>query len=185
MERASNAMTSQIEPSHPNVTGIVAAVSTLRFDLGVPVNVIEGGRHIEIAYHSTSQDVATILDALLSQSPDYRWSLVTDRYVVYPTDPVWDRVVTAVNIKATARYDAAMQYLTVVRNQIAELSDLIGVVMKGDPRSPVFVEPVFLSPQAPIVSHLVQLLGTNGRIAFTIERALSGKRVLHFENVRA
>jgi hypothetical protein len=79
--------------------------------------------------------------------------------------------------------EAATQFVTQVRARVPELADLSEPPMLGDPRSPVYAQPVSLSPDGSILQHLVALLEPDPRIVFTIERTLFGDRVLHFGRV--
>ena len=150
---------------------------------GVPVNVIVSDERVESGWSTTGQSVAEALDSLVAQVGGYRWRMIMGRYVLYPSDPVWDSNVSEITIVGVPRFDAATQYLAAVRRQIPALDDLVGALLRGDPRAPAYAEPVSLNRESSIVAHLVEVLGTNDQLAFIIERALSGKRVLHFQQV--
>jgi len=55
--------------------------------------------------------------------------------------------------------------------------------LKGNLHAPIYSEPVSLQFKASIIEHLVELLGTDDQLAFTVEWASSDRRVLHFERV--
>jgi hypothetical protein len=177
---------SQGYPSHRNSGGtIINLIRELRDTSGVPVNVIVSDEQIRVSCSTTGQDVAAVLEALVAQTARYRWRTITGHYVLYPSDPVWDSKISGIAIRSVPRLDAATQYVTAVRSQIPALADLVEPPMKGDSRAPVYTEPVSLPLETSIVTHLVELLGTNDQLAFTIERARSGQRVLHFQQVTA
>jgi len=163
-------------------SSISSFVGQLRNRSGVPVNFIES-EDVVLYWPSTDQDVAAILDALVMQTDHYRWRTVGERYVLYPRDPVWDSSVSRVDIRDVARLDAATRYVAVVRSQIPALEDLLPPVLLGDPRAPIYAERVSLSPESSVVGHLVELLGMNRRLAFTVEHVQSGQRALNFWQV--
>jgi hypothetical protein len=106
------------------------------------------------------------------------------RYVLYPQDPIWDLEGPPVTIAYRPRLEAAGEYVVALRHHIPGLADLVEPPLKGDPRAALYTAPVSVTPKTPILEQLVQLLGSNERLAFTIERAATGRRVLHFVNLR-
>jgi hypothetical protein len=162
--------------------GAVAGfVRGLRGAGGVPVNFIRADEEVEIGARPGGVGVDEALDWLVAQTARYRWDEIGGRYVLYPADDVWQSVVSGIEIKDVPRLDAASLYTDAARAQVAALADLAGPVMKGDPRSHVFTDPVSLRPSATVLEHFVELLGDDERLAFTVERSLSGVRVMHFE----
>lgn len=147
----------------------------------MPVSAIESDEPVDVEI--AARDVREALDALCTQAESYRWRTVMGRYVLFPADSVWESEISGVAIADVPRLDAATRYVIAVRSQISALEDLVEPPIKGDPRAPVYTEPVTLSRESSILAHLVELLGTNEQLAFTVERARSGKRVLHFEQV--
>jgi len=162
---------------------VVGMIQELRDTTGVPVNVVESDEPVVVTWHVAGQDPVVALETLAAHTNAYRWRRVLGRYVVYPTAPEWESEIARIRIVQVPRNEAALQYVAEVRSQLAALGDLVAGLIKGDPRSPVYTEPVTLSPRAPILQHLVELLGSNSQLAFTIERAKSGARLLHFEQV--
>jgi hypothetical protein len=184
MERKMRDMAAQAGPPHTNPRDAVAdVIRQLRDTLRVPVSFIQSDEQVETNWTTTGQEAATTLITSVTQTGLYRWRMIMGRSVLYPVDPVWDHKIMGIAITGVPRLDGAMQYTTAVRSRIPALDDLGGPPMKGDPRSPVYEAPVSLSPEASLIEHLVELLGTNKHLVFTIERGPSGRRVLHFQEV--
>ncbi len=128
-------------------------------------------------------DTEAVLDALVSQAPAYVWAEVAGHYVLYPRAAVWETRVGGVQINAVPRLEAATQFVVHARAAVPELADLSEPPMLGDPRSPVYTEPVSLPLAGTILEHLAALLGPAPRTVFTVERSPFGERVLHFDRV--
>lgn len=160
-------------------------IHQLRATYGVPVNFIESDERVEVSLPTISENVAASLDAVVGQTKKYRWRTVVGRYIVYPSEPVWDTRVSGIAITEVPRLDAATQYITAIQSQIHALEDLVAPPMKGDPRAPVYTAPVSLHSESSVLEHLVELLGTSERLVFTIERSPSNHRVMYFEQLAA
>jgi hypothetical protein len=158
-------------------------VRTLREQRRLPVSFIEADERSDVSVPEAGDDVEAVLDALTSQAPVYRWSKVAEHYILYPRAAVWDTWISGVQIANVPRLEAATQFVARVRAAVPELADLSEPPMLGDPRSPVFTQPVSLPPEGTIAQHLAALSGPDPRVVFTIERSRFGDRVLHFERV--
>ena len=158
-------------------------VRELRGAGGVPINFIRADEEVEVSARMDDAGADEALARLVAQTDRYRWERVEGRYVLYPADDVWRSVVSGVDIKQVPRLEAASLYADIVRGQISALGDWAGPVQKGETRSPVFTDRVSLSPSASVLVHLIELLGTDERLAFTIERGRAGPRVMHFERL--
>jgi hypothetical protein len=122
-------------------------------------------------------DDQTVLDDL-----GYRLEAIGGRRTLRPNDTVWDKTVTGVEIVDVPRADAAHAYALEARQQVRELDEagFAGGVVRGDPREPMFTDLVTLSREARVVEHLVELLGQDADLVFTVEPASLGL-LLSFE----
>lgn len=164
-------------------TSLIDAVRQFRKTSGVALNAIEADTEERACWPSVGHDVEATLEDLIAQQGHYRWRMLMGRYVIYPTDSVWDGRIAGIAITGRPRLDAATQYVKAVRGQVPALRDLLEPPIKGDPRSPVYTEPVSLRSEAPILIHLMELLGWNKALAFTIQWTQSGRRILHYQEV--
>jgi hypothetical protein len=166
----------------PGLT-IPQAVRTLRRTFLRSINFVTlvSSGAVELPPSATSLEAA--LDSLIQQTDDYRWAIIRGHYVFYPTEPIWDEVISGVVITSSPRIDAATEYIELVHDLLPPLSNLQPPVILGNPGAMLYAERVSLSNAAPLVEHLVELLGTNVTLAFAIEPALSGVPVLNFERI--
>jgi hypothetical protein len=146
---------------------------------GAAVSVVVGGEPPEPP--SPGGDPGAVLERLVARQPAYRWDRLRGHYVVFPADDVWRRRVTVAI--AGPRADAAERLLAELGHALPELGDLAGVVVKGDPASPVFAAPARVDGEDSVVGHLAALLGDDGALALALEPGPAGARVLHFQRV--
>jgi hypothetical protein len=165
------------------VDAVSRFVRTLRDTWHMPVSFIQANDESDEIRVRASEHMQTMLDALISQAPVYRWSHIVEHYVVYPRTRIWDAQVGDVQIANVPRLKAATQFILQARAAIPELADLSEPPMLGDPCSAVYSQLVSLPPTTSILEHLVALLGPDPRIVFTVELTRFGDRVLHFDRV--
>jgi hypothetical protein len=111
----------------------------------------------------------------------FRRAWIRDREVLYPDDAAWEARVTGIQIERVPRYEAAESYTEEARRQVPDLARLLIGALKGDPRSPVYSDPVSLSSEASVLEHLVELLGDDPELVFVIEPGGEDRLLLHFE----
>jgi hypothetical protein len=107
--------------------------------------------------------------------PTFELLVVKDRVVIAPPDAVWRTEVIVPDAGPQPRFKATTTYLAAVAAQVLELSELHIEGIFGDPRAPLRMERVTLSPRAPVVQHLVELLGSNDDLAFAVVTSWDGK----------
>jgi hypothetical protein len=159
----------------------VSFVEALREALPAPVSVVLDRRRdaLDIAAEAGSPEQAV---AGAARRNGLRWRRIGTRFVLYPEADVWERPVSGIEISDVERADAAAAYTAEVARLVPGLERLVGGVVRGDPRAPVYSDRVSLSPQATVLEHLVELLGDDPDLVFTIEPADDGRLVLHFEH---
>jgi hypothetical protein len=121
---------------------------------------------------------ATPLNVVVSAA--VRRRSIHGRDVLYPDDPAWEASVTGVRIQAMPRWDAADAYTRTAAAQVPALDRLAVAPRLGDPRSPVYADPVSLSEEATVLEHLVELLGDDRDLAFVVEPGGEDRLLLHF-----
>jgi hypothetical protein len=158
-------------------------VRMLREGRRMPVSFIQANDWIDMIELKVGDHIEATLDMLVSQVPMYQWSKIVGHCVLYPRDVIWDAQISGAQITNVPRLEAATRFVTQIRTTIPELSDLSEPPMMGDPLSPTYRQQVSLPSTGSILQHLVELLGPDPQIVFTIERTRFGDRVLHFERV--
>src|ERR1041385_3953777 len=167
--------------NQPKGDAVSRFIRRLRREGRVPINFIQADERIENMSVAVTDDIRAVLDALVSQAPIYRWSVLNRRYVLYPRTKIWDARIDQVHVSNTPRLSAAAEFVKRARIMVAELADLAEPPLIGDPRAQIFTEPISLATEGSILQHLVALLGDDSGAVFTIEPTAFGDRVLHFD----
>jgi hypothetical protein len=155
----------------------------LRNALPVPVSVILDRQPESLDLPADQGDRQSTVDEFARRA-GLRWRAIGTHVVLYPDDDVWERRVSGIAVADARRADAAAAYTADVARRVPGLERLVGGVVRGDPDAPVYADRVTLSPEAAVLEHLVQLLGDDPDLVFTIEPAADGRLVLHFERAR-
>lgn len=160
---------------------VLSIIHTMR-NGGSAVNFIDAdGPIVAAAPIIQQQSVTQKLDTLIKQADQYQWRLIDQRFVLYPSNPIWRRPITGVKIRNTPRLEATDQYIALVKQQVPQLNKLIEPVQKGDPEARAYVELVTLSHEAPLLEHLVELLGDYRQLVFTVQPIHSGQHLLVYD----
>ena len=163
---------------HIEEAPVVAAVARLRMAGGISISLIVAETKESRMVNLAPGNLGQVLDALVAQVPDYRYELLGGRIVVYPRDPLFERKLPDVEIHKTRRIEAAAQYTDWLSQVLPGLEPILPPIMKGNAEAQIYSELVSVSGPGRIVDQLIQLLGDNPRAYFSIEKALSGRKVL-------
>jgi hypothetical protein len=157
---------------------IVEAVDLLRKAGGVSISLIIANTAESRKVNLAPGNLVKILDTLVAQVSAYRYEVFEGRVVVYPRDPLFDRELPGIEIRETKRIEAAARYADWLSQVLPEIEPILPPLMKGNAEAEIYSDLVSISGRGRIVDHLVQLLGDNPRAFFSIEPALSGRRIL-------
>jgi hypothetical protein len=163
--------------------GALGFILALRAEHRMPISLIQADEQTDRIDLKPGGDVDASLAALTSQKGVYRRVESAGHSIIYPRKGEWDTPILEVRITDVPRLQAATQYVALVRARIPALKDLLGPPMKGNPNSPVYTQPVSLQAEGAIVQHFAELLGSEKRLVFTVERVISGARILYFDQV--
>lgn len=161
-------------------------IRKLRKEYGIHISFIEASdskvQNLTVDLKGVS--LATLLEKVVSQAPSYKFQVVDKRLVLYPKSPKYKLVVKGVAITNIERLEAAYRYTAQLNQQIPEFKELVGPQVLGNPRHFVFTDRVSLSKEGTVLEHLVQLLGQNESVVFSVIKAKSGVPMLTFEAVK-
>ena len=161
-------------------------VDTLREDHGIRVSFIEESvkpseEKIALVFQDTP--VELVLDSLVSQAPSYRYQVVGTRLLLYADEPKYGLTVDQIEIVDVARLKASGKYTAVLRARFREFATLIPAAFRGNPTVDLHGDPVTLESRATVLEHLVQLLGTDDDVVFSIVKNRGGDFELSFSHV--
>lgn len=180
-------MENPLDRSIPGVTlsdvEVQVVVALLRASYKVPISFIEAEDGPRLTLDVAEGPLKGLLDKIVLQSPEYRYAVVGGRLVLYPNLPLYDAVVEGVQITNLSRLEAGLAYALHLNREVPGFERLAGPVLKGAENSPVYKAVVSLSPRDTVLNHLVQLLGTDTTVVFSIRKTQSGGLVLLYEQV--
>ena len=150
------------------VNSITRIAQQLRITTRANVSSIDNGQPIE--YHPVDSDnIASLLGRLSAQHNYVSSSCINSRFVLFPTSLaiLANTEVPHVVIKNVSRAEAAGSYFEHVR-QITNHAIDVGIVLQGKLNTPMFEDLVTLSQQSTFLNHLVDLLGADRQIVFSL-----------------
>jgi hypothetical protein len=165
-------------------TTVSEVVDYLRSAWGAPVSIIEAPHDATFPINMGQTTAYEVLGRAVSSDRSYRMRQENGRTVLVPVE--WkglDDTVSGVAIKDMARAEATRHYIEFAKPQTSALAPVEGPVLKGDPGAPVYAEKVTLSSSATVFQHLVQLLGSDARVVFSIRLARPGVYIFLLQNV--
>lgn len=163
------------------ILGLQELAAWLRRE-GVPLSFLERPEPSAIALDPGGE--AKTLRSLLEREvreAGYDYEVIGDRLVVFPAGDLYRTTVSNVRISGTPRLEATDRYLETLARDVPELGEWIPPIMKGDPEAPIYGERVSLSARASVLEHLVELLGRDESLMFSLIRWRDGRRYLLFE----
>ena len=122
------------------------------------------------------------LARLTEASSPYTCTVIDGRTVLHPREAVWNERVPGTRIEGP-RLQAARAFVGVLQRSFSELADLTPPLMKGDPGAPLYTSVVAVPGGLSVLQGLVDLLGGDPRLVFTIERVGDARRMLYFASL--
>lgn len=143
-------------------------LNMLRRELDVPVSFIEHESDEPIALAAAERTLDGVLRAIADQHPHYFCEAFGDRLVLRSADPLFDVIVSGVDVVEENRSAAKSAYIEHLRTSDERFENWQQGLFATVGDSPVFHGLVTLSPRAPVVLHLVQLLGKDRALYFEV-----------------
>jgi hypothetical protein len=123
-----------------------------------------------------------LLNSLVAVVPEYAWTTVGGRCVLHPRQDIW-RAVLPCEAFQGPRLQTAKSYVEFLRGMAPEMSDLVPPLLKGDPAAALYTATVSIRAGCSALQGLVDLLGSDPSMVFTIERQDADRRMLFFEQM--
>jgi hypothetical protein len=155
-------------------------VRILRQLHNIDINFIQADFESPLYFYLTEGTYTDILNEIAANDPAYTAEIIDERIVLRPTAPIFESIVKNSQVDPTPRLEATNQYLETVREQIPQLSNLLSPVGFGDLDGPMFMDMVSLDQKSRLVDHLVQLLGGDTLLSFSITKVQSELPMLAF-----
>ncbi len=162
-------------------------VNVLRQKYRVPLSFISlvGEKSEPVQLREEELPLREALDELIRTRDAYTYSLLGDHLVVYPKSESYKKVVK-VKIRNLPRLEATSAFVEHLKQTDTEFGNLISPVMKGDPRAPLYTDPVSLPEEGTVLEHLAALLGDDLNVIFSIvDGPRSDTRLFVLEQVKS
>ncbi len=153
------------------VDTVSALVRKLHYELHVPLSFIEHRTDEPISLPAEALSLEDLLQAVVDRYSHYRCVAVNGRLILRSTDPTYDLTISGVEVKEQDRMLAVQVYLRHLNAFDQRFEHWNFLLATAGGVSPVFVGRVTLSPEAPMIQHLVQLLGKNEAVYFGVPAA--------------
>ncbi|MEX6688157.1 hypothetical protein QTN47_11660 [Danxiaibacter flavus] len=146
---------------------------------GFRVNFIEANQKPDVDEPFTD-DPDIFFENILPRDGQYDFVKAKSQYTVFPSDSMWRKEISGIHIKNTPRINAVEEYLSFIQKYHIHIQP---PAIKGDPDSPDYTDTITLANTGQLKDHLLQLLGTDRSLVFTIEKTQTGLPMLHFERI--
>ena len=122
------------------------------------------------------------LNSLVAVVPEYAWTMASGRYVLHPRQDIWRAPLPGAAFQGP-RLQTARAYVEFLRGAAPEMADLAPPLLKGDHAAVLYTDPVSIRASCSALQGLVDLLGPDPSMVFTIERQDVDRRVLYLERM--
>lgn len=122
------------------------------------------------------------LDSFVAAVPEYAWTAAGSRCVLHPRQDIWRAPLSGEAFQGP-RLQTAQAYVEFLRGIAPEMADLVPPLLKGDPAAALYADTVSIGESCSALQGLVDLLGSDPSMVFTIERQDTDRRMLFFEQV--
>ena len=143
-------------------------IRRLQNEFDVPLSFIEHETEEPLALPVVGQTVEGVLRAVIDQHPHYFCEAFGDRLVLRSSDRLFDVMISGVDLVDEDRSSAKNAYIKHLRASDQRFGNWQKGLFATAGDSPIFYGLVTLSPRAPVVLHLVQLLGQDRALYFEV-----------------
>jgi hypothetical protein len=165
-----------------DVDAVWELIRKLHNELDIPLSFIQDEADEPITLSEAEQTLEEVLRAIVDRHERYRCEAFDGRLVLRSTDPLFDVTISGVDVVDQYRIPATEAYIDHLRASDQRFKDWYSLSLWATAGgvSPVFEGRVTLSPRAPVVLHLVQLLGKDRALYFEVwapDRDMPGRHV--------
>jgi hypothetical protein len=165
------------------------SINVLRHKYGVPVSFISVADEKPQTVQFGDEErlmLREALDQFVRTREGYTYSLAGDRLMVYPKPGPFEKVISGLDIKNVPRLEATVAFLEHLKRTDPECGSLIPPGIMGDPRAPLYTDPISLPNEATVLEHFAALLGDNPNVVFSIlDGPRSGTRLFVLDQVKS
>lgn len=142
-------------------------VAHLRIRHRIPISFVEAKPEEPMKLKRKAMTLDNLLAETARQYSDYRCEIRGGRLIFRDGDTLFDAVISDVQLADVYRFAALNRYIVHLKTY-EQFAEWQGSWVGGNLDSPLVDEKVILSPRAPLLDHLVQLLGQLKTAYFTI-----------------
>ncbi len=151
-----------------DVSSVGGLVEHLRAKHSIPISWIPVQAEEPLKVEPEASPLDDLLRSVADQHPEYRCEVRSGRLILRSGAEIFDRLIEDVDIADRFRFPALKDYIEHLRTIGGGFESWISPLVGGNLGSPLLAERISLVPRAPILTHLVQLLGKRLNTYFTI-----------------
>lgn len=169
----------------PTKMGTVAGlIEFLRDEHRIPISFVQAQPEEPLTFATKTMSLDDLLMLLAEQHPGYVCELRGGRLILRSGEPIFDVVVDDVDLVGTYRFAALNDYIRHLQAFDERFAEWTRPLVGGNLESPLVTEKVTLAPRAPMLTHLVQLLGKLDTTYFSIPAPGTRPRTIEIAEVR-
>lgn len=176
-DRADFLLQTRVDQLHLTRVDLRDVLDKLAVSFNVPISSISDDLPVKVSVNVTAGTVEEVLNQIVRSAPNYQWRTVRGRIVVLPRTIKYDRQVSEIHIVSAQRAEAAEKYLECLNARFGDFKDYTSGILIGEFIHHRYTDQVTLMPDATVLEHFVQLLGTDYTLRFGLSR---GKDNLSF-----
>ncbi len=152
-----------------DVSSVGELVEYLQSSHSIPISWIAVQPEELLRMEAKPYQLDDLMRSVAEQHPDYRCEIRSGRLILRTGAKIFDQVIEGVDVSNRYRFVALKQYIEHLRAVGGGFENWILPLVGGlNIETPLFEEKITLAPRAPLLDHLVQLLGRRSKTYFTI-----------------
>jgi len=144
----------------------------------LPLSFIQAPSHPRISLELHDASVRQALDAVLAQAPEYRYSFVAERLILYPQEPVWQTRLENISLGPGPRLQVTRALAAELARRLPFFAHLSGAWVLGNGASYNYRDVVTVRGPGSLLELFVQLLGTRPGTFFIFDQPTEARASL-------